>query len=118
MPIKVQNGLPVRHILESENIFVMDEDRAVSQHIRPLQIAILNLMPLKEDTELDILRVLSNFPIQVEITFLKTGSYEATHADASHLNKFYITIDDVWDQRFDGLIITGAPIEQLEYEQV
>ena len=118
MPIKVQNGLPVRHILESENIFVMDEDRAVSQHIRPLQIAILNLMPLKEDTELDILRVLSNFPIQVEITFLKTASYEGTHVDASHLNKFYITIDDVWEQNFDGLIITGAPVEQLEYEDV
>ena len=118
MPIKVQNDLPVRHVLESENIFVMDEDRANAQNIRPLQIAILNLMPLKEDTELDILRVLSNFPIQVEITFLKTASHESTHADASHLNKFYITIDDVWEQNFDGLIITGAPVEKLEYEDV
>ncbi len=118
MPIKVQNNLPVRHILEEENIFVMDEDRANSQNIRPLQIAILNLMPLKEDTELDILRVLSNFPIQVEITFLKIASYQATHADASHLNKFYITIDDVWENNFDGLIITGAPVEKLEYEEV
>ena len=118
MPIKVQNDLPVRHILEEENIFVMDEDRANAQNIRPLQIAILNLMPLKEATELDILRVLSNFPIQVEITFLKVASHESTHVDASHLNKFYITIDDVWDQNFDGLIITGAPVEKLEYEQV
>ena len=118
MPIKVQNDLPVRNVLESENIFVMDEDRATSQHIRPLQIAILNLMPLKEATELDILRVLSNFPIQVEITFLKTASHESANTDASHLNKFYITIDDVWDQNFDGLIITGAPVERLEYEEV
>lgn len=118
MPIKVQNDLPVRHILEEENIFVMDEDRANAQNIRPLQIAILNLMPLKEATELDILRVLSNFPIQVEITFLKVASHASTHADASHLNKFYITIDDVWEQNFDGLIITGAPVEKLEYEQV
>lgn len=118
MPIKVQNGLPAKHILESENIFVMDESRAQSQHIRPLQIAILNLMPLKEATELNILRVLSNFPIQTEITFMKTASHRATHGDASHLNKFYVTYDDVKDQRFDGLIITGAPVEKLEFEAV
>ena len=118
MPIKVQNGLPVKHILAAENIFVMDEDRANSQQIRPLQIAILNLMPLKEATELDILRVLSNFPIQVEITFLKTASHEGSHVDPLHLNKFYQTIDDVWDQRFDGMIITGAPVEQMEFEEV
>lgn len=118
MPIKVQNDLPVRHILEAENIFVIDEDRANAQNIRPLQIAILNLMPLKEATELDILRMLSNFPIQVEITFLRTASHKSTHSDASHLNKFYITIDDVWEQNFDGLIITGAPVERLEYEEV
>ena len=118
MPIKVQNDLPAKHILESENIFVMDESRAQSQHIRPLQIAILNLMPLKEATELNILRVLSNFPIQTEITFMKTASHRATHGDASHLNKFYVTYDDVKDQRFDGLIITGAPVEKLEFEAV
>ena len=118
MPIKVQNDLPVKHVLESENIFVMDEARASSQHIRPLQIAILNLMPLKEATELNILRVLSNFPIQTEITFLKTASHQATHADASHLNKFYVTLDEVQNQRFDGLIITGAPVEKLEFEEV
>lgn len=118
MPIKIQNELPVRRVLEEENIFVMDETRAASQDIRPLQIAILNLMPLKEDTELDILRVLSNFPIQVEITFLKTATHEGRHVDSSHLNKFYQTFDDVRDQNFDGLIITGAPVEKLEYEEV
>lgn len=118
MPIKVQNDLPAKHILESENIFVMDEARASSQEIRPLRIAILNLMPLKEDTELDLLRVLSNFPIQVEITFMKIKSREARHTDPSHLNKFYVTHDMIKDELFDGLIITGAPIEKLEFEEV
>ncbi|NWO21088.1 homoserine O-succinyltransferase [Oribacterium sp. oral taxon 102] len=118
MPIKVQNDLPAKHILESENIFVMDETRASAQEIRPLRIAILNLMPLKEDTELDILRVLSNFPIQVEITFMKTKSHEAKNTDPSHLNKFYVTFDMVREERFDGLIITGAPVEKLAFEEV
>ena len=79
MPIKVQNNLQAKHILETENIFVMDEKRAISQNIRPLRIVILNLMPLKEDTELDLLRVLSNFPIQTEITFMKVSTYTSTH---------------------------------------
>ena len=118
MPIKIQNDLPVKKILEDENIFVMDESRAVSQDIRPLEIAILNLMPLKEDTELDILRVLSNFPIQLEITFLTTATHRGTHVDRSHLNKFYQTFKDVRYKRFDGLIITGAPVEKMEYEAV
>ena len=118
MPIKIQNDLPVKKILEDENIFVMDESRAVSQDIRPLEIAILNLMPLKEDTELDILRVLSNFPIQLEITFLTTATHRGSHVDISHLNKFYQTFDDVKHRNFDGLIITGAPVEQLEFEEV
>ncbi len=118
MPIRVQNDLPAKHILESENIFVMDETRASSQDIRPLKIAILNLMPLKEDTELDLLRVLSNFPIQTEITFMKVASHTATHTDASHLNKFYVTFDEVREDRFDGLIITGAPVEKMEFEEV
>ena len=118
MPIKIPNELPAKGILEAENIFVMDESRATSQDIRPLQIAILNLMPLKENTELDLLRVLSNFPIQVEITFLKTGTYTSTHADVSHMDQFYVTIDDVAERNFDGLIITGAPIEHLEFEEV
>ncbi len=118
MPIRVQNGLPAKDILESENIFVMDEDRAHSQRIRPLRIAILNLMPLKEDTELDLLRVLSNFPIHVDITFMKIKSHESKNTDASHLNKFYVTHDELKDENFDGLIITGAPIEKLDFEDV
>ncbi|MBQ9686906.1 MAG: homoserine O-succinyltransferase [Oscillospiraceae bacterium] len=118
MPIKIPNELPAKGILEAENIFVMDESRATSQDIRPLQIAILNLMPLKENTELDLLRVLSNFPIQVEITFLKTATYASTHTDVSHMDQFYVTIDDVAERNFDGLIITGAPIEHLEFEEV
>lgn len=118
MPIIIQNDLPVRKTLEDENLFVMDEARAESQQIRPLQIAILNLMPLKEDTELDLLRVLSNFPIQCEITFLTTASYQGTHVDASHLNKFYQTFDEIKHLNFDGLIITGAPVELMEFEEV
>ena len=118
MPILVQNDLPAKQILESENIFVMDERRASTQDIRPLQIAILNLMPLKEDTELDLLRVLSNFPLQVQITFLMIESREAKHTTASHLNKFYNTWSEIKDERFDGLIITGAPVEQMEFEEV
>ncbi len=118
MPIKVQNDLPAKNVLEAENIFVMDEARATSQEIRPLRIAILNLMPLKEDTEIDILRSLSNFPIQTEITFLKVASHASKNTDASHLNKFYVFHEDVRDERFDGLIITGAPVEKLEYRDV
>ena len=118
MPILVQNDLPAKQILESENIFVMDERRASMQNIRPLQICILNLMPLKEATELDILRVLSNFPIQVQITFMMVESHVSTHTKASHLNKFYTTFSEIKDQRFDGLLITGAPVEQMDFEEV
>ncbi|MGI6557176.1 MAG: homoserine O-acetyltransferase/O-succinyltransferase family protein [Pseudoramibacter sp.] len=118
MPILVQNDLPAKKILEGENIFVMDERRAHTQEIRPLSICILNLMPLKEATELDLLRVLSNFPIQTQITLMKTETWEAKHTKASHLNKFYETLSDLKDQYFDGLIITGAPIEKMDYEDV
>jgi homoserine O-succinyltransferase len=118
MPIKTQNELPAKEILEQENIFVMDENRAIHQDIRPLNIAILNLMPLKEDTELQILRSLSNTPLQVNVTFLTTSSHESTHTSMSHLNKFYQSFDDVEGDNFDGLIITGAPVEQMEYEDV
>jgi homoserine O-succinyltransferase len=118
MPIKTQNELPAKEILEQENIFVMDENRAIHQDIRPLNIAILNLMPLKEDTELQILRSLSNTPLQVNVTFLATSSHESTHTSMSHLNKFYQSFDDVEGENFDGLIITGAPVEQMEYEDV
>lgn len=118
MPIIVQNDLPAKQILETENIFVIDERRAHMQHIRPLQICILNLMPLKEETELDLLRVLSNFPIQTQITFMKVESHQSTHTAASHLNRFYDNFSDIAWQYFDGLIITGAPVEKLAFEEV
>lgn len=118
MPIKTQGDLPAKEILENENIFVMDENRAIHQDIRPLQVCILNLMPLKEDTELQILRALSNTPLQVDITFLKVKSHEAQNVSANHLNKFYTTFDYIKGQKFDGMIITGAPIEHLAYEEV
>ena len=118
MPIKVQNDLPARKILEEENIFMMDEGRALHQDIRPLQIAILNLMPLKEDTEVQLLRSLSNTPLQLDITFLTTISYVGHNTATSHLDKFYLTFDDVKNSKFDGLIITGAPVEMMEFEDV
>ncbi len=118
MPIKTQNDLPAKEILERENIFVMDENRASHQDIRPLDIAILNLMPLKEDTELQILRSLSNTPLQVNVTFVATSTHEATHTSSNHLNKFYLSFDEIKNQNFDGFIITGAPVELMEYEEV
>ncbi len=118
MPIKIQNDLPARAILETENIFMMDENRALSQDIRPLQIVILNLMPIKEDTETQLLRALSNTPIQIDITFLHMSSHESTHTSMSHLNKFYVTFEAIRKKKFDGMIITGAPVEQMEFEEV
>ena len=118
MPIKVKNNLPAKKVMERENIFMMDEVRAVSQDIRPLQIAVLNLMPLKEDTEVQLLRSLSNTPLQLVVTFLTTASYLGKNTPESHLNEFYKTYEDVKDRKFDGLIITGAPVEQMEFEEV
>ena len=118
MPIRIQNSLPAKKILEDENIFVMDEHRALTQDIRPLKIAILNLMPIKEETEVQLLRSLSNTPLQIDITLLTTASYVGTHTQSSHLDQFYLTYDDVKNKKFDGLIITGAPVEQLEFEEV
>ena len=118
MPIKIQNDLPVKEILEKENIFVMDEHRAMHQDIRPIQILILNLMPLKEETELHLLRSLSNTPLQVDVTFMKVSTHEAKNTSMSHLNKFYLGFEEVRNQKFDGLIITGAPVEQMEFEKV
>lgn len=118
MPIKVQSELPAKKILEDENIFIMDETRALQQDIRPLKIAILNLMPNKEDTEVQLLRSLSNTPLQVDVTFLTTESYIGKHTPTSHLDQFYLTYRDVKDQKFDGLIITGAPVELMEFEEV
>ncbi|NLK03467.1 MAG: homoserine O-succinyltransferase [Clostridiales bacterium] len=118
MPIRVQSDLPAKKILEDENIFIMDETRALQQDIRPLKIAILNLMPLKEDTEVQLLRSLSNTPLQVDITFLTTGTYVGRHTPTSHLDQFYLTCKDVMNRKFDGLIITGAPVELMEFEDV
>ncbi len=118
MPIKTQSDLPAKEILERENIFVMEEGRAIHQDIRPIQIAILNLMPLKEDTELQLLRSLSNTPLQVDVTFVRVSSHEAKNTSTSHLNKFYVTLDDIKKHYYDGLIITGAPVEQMEFEEV
>ena len=118
MPIKVQRDLPAKAILEEENIFIMDEDRAMSQDIRPLEILILNLMPLKEETETQLMRALSNTPLQVDCTFLMLSTHVSKNTSASHLNKFYVTFDDIKKKKFDGMIITGAPVENLEYEEV
>ncbi|MDE5965296.1 MAG: homoserine O-succinyltransferase, partial [Lachnospiraceae bacterium] len=118
MPIRIDNDLPVKKILEEENIFVMDENRALRQDIRPLEILILNLMPLKENTELDLFRSLSNTPLQVNITLIRTRTYESTHVSKGHLERFYTTFDKIRNRRFDGFIITGAPVEQLEFEEV
>ena len=118
MPIKTQSDLPAKEILERENIFVMDENRAMHQDIRPIQLLILNLMPLKEETELQLLRSLSNTPLQVDVTFMKVSTHEAKNTSMSHLNKFYQGFEDVRNQKFDGLIITGAPVEQMEFEKV
>jgi homoserine O-succinyltransferase len=118
MPIKVQSDLPAKKILEEENIFMMDETRALHQDIRPLQIAILNLMPLKEDTEVQLLRSMSNTPLQLDVTFLTTSSYVGHNTATSHLDKFYQTFEEIRKSKFDGLIITGAPVERMEFEEV
>ena len=118
MPIKIMSDLPAKEILEKENIFVMDENRAEHQDIRPIEIGILNLMPLKEETELQLLRSLSNTPLQVDVTFLTVSSHQSKNTSQSHLNKFYQTFDEVKNRNLDGLIITGAPIELMEYEEV
>lgn len=118
MPIKIQGDLPAKEILENENIFVMDENRALHQDIRPLQVCILNIMPVKQETELQLLRTLSNSPLQVDITFLHVKSHVSLNTSASHLHKFYTTLEDVRENKYDGLIITGAPVEDISFEEV
>lgn len=118
MPIKVQSDLPAKGILENENIFVMDESRALNQDIRPLEIGILNLMPIKQDTELQLLRALSNTPLQINVTFVYVESHISKNTPTSHLNKFYELFREVKNRKFDGFIITGAPVENLEFEEV
>lgn len=118
MPIRIPAGLPARDILENEYIFVMDEQRAVKQDIRPLKIAILNLMPTKIVTETQLIRLLSNTPLQIELTLLQTASHRPTNTSAEHMETFYKNFDDVREARFDGLVITGAPVENLSFEDV
>ena len=118
MPIRIPNQLPATQILTGENIFVMTETRAMTQDIRPLEILVLNLMPTKIETETQLARLLGNTPIQVNLELLHTKSYEAKNTSPEHMLKFYTTFDKVRDKFFDGLIITGAPVEKLEFEQV
>ena len=118
MPIKIPRDLPAFKVLSDENIFVMNNERAVKQDIRPLKIAILNLMPKKIQTENQLLRYLSNTPLQVEIKLLQTESYRSTHTSFEHMERFYSFFNDIKEERFDGLVITGAPVEQLEFEDV
>ena len=118
MPIKIPNKLPAAEVLKSENIFVMDELRAVTQDIRPLRIGILNLMPTKITTETQLARLLGNTPLQVEIELIQVSTHKAKNTSEEHMLAFYKTFDDIRDQRFDGFVITGAPVEHLPFEQV
>jgi homoserine O-succinyltransferase len=118
MPIRIPNQLPATKILTGENIFVMTETRAVTQDIRPLQILVLNLMPTKIETETQLARLLGNTPLQVELELMHTQSYEAKNVPQEHMLKFYTTFDQVRHRYFDGMVITGAPVEKLEFEQV
>lgn len=118
MPIKIPDNLPAAEILGSENIFVMDESRAYRQDIRPLKMVLLNLMPTKIVTETQILRLLGNSPLQVEIDFLHPSSYTSKNTPEEHLITFYKNFEEIRDQKFDGMIITGAPVEQMEFEEV
>ncbi|ETT86297.1 homoserine O-succinyltransferase [Viridibacillus sp. FSL R5-0477] len=118
MPINIPKNLPATELLKEEKIFVMEEDRSKSQNIRPLNILILNLMPEKEKTELQLLRLLGNTPLQVNVTFLNTATYVSKNVSKTHLESFYTTFEHVKHRRFDGMIITGAPIELMEFEDV
>jgi len=118
MPVKIPSTLPARATLESENVFVMGEERAAHQDIRPLRVAILNLMPTKIATETQLLRLLGNSSLQVDVTLLHTTTYESQNVDADHLLNHYDTFEDVRSEKFDGLIITGAPIEHMQFEKV
>ncbi|MCD8020208.1 MAG: homoserine O-succinyltransferase [Clostridiales bacterium] len=118
MPIRIDANLPAKKILEDENIFVMDYERSMRQDIRPLRILIMNLMPTKEETELQLLRSLANTPLQVDVTFLTMASHTSKNTPISHLESFYTTFASVREDYYDGLIITGAPVETYDYEDV
>lgn len=118
MPIKIPEGLPARDILDSERIFALENADAVQQRVRPLRLVILNLMPKKIETETQLLRLISKSPLQADIDFMKTSTHESTHTDRDHLLKFYENLDAFEDNYYDGLVVTGAPVEHLEFEQV
>ncbi|MBT2292865.1 homoserine O-succinyltransferase [Paenibacillus albidus] len=118
MPIKIADSLPAKEILSGENIFVMDESQAFHQDIRPLRIAILNLMPTKETTETQLLRLIGNSPLQVDVVLLHPRSHTSKNTSPEHLKSFYTTFDEISHRRLDGLIVTGAPVEQMEFEDV
>ena len=118
MPIIIPKGLPAYKSLSDEKIFVMDEARAVGRDIRPIEIAILNLMPTKETTETQLIRLLSNSPLQINVTLIKTDSYEPTHVSIGHMIRFYKTLDEIKKMKFDGMIVTGAPVETIPFEEV
>lgn len=118
MPIKIPDSLPARAVLESENIFVMTEFRALHQDIRPLRVLILNLMPTKIVTEIQLMRKLSNSPLQVDVDLMYTSTYSSRHTSTEYLSSFYTTFDEIRDKRYDGMIITGAPVENFEFEDV
>ena len=118
MPIKIPDALPAVEALNRENIFVMTEHRAIHQDIRPLNVLILNLMPTKIVTEIQIMRKLANTPLQIEVELLQTASYIPQHVDTNHLESFYRTFDQVRERTYDGMIITGAPVENLDFSQV
>jgi len=118
MPIKVPNNLPAVEILQSENVFIMDEERAIHQDIRPLKIVILNLMPNKCVTETQLLRLLANTPLQVEVTLLHPKTHQSKNTPEEYLRRFYTTFEQIKQDKFDGMIITGAPVEQIDYEDV
>lgn len=118
MPIKIPNGLPAAETLHNENIFVINETRATTQDIRPLKILLLNLMPTKIATETQFARLLGNSPLQVEMELLQTATHKATHVSKTHMLSFYKTFDEIKDEKFDGMVITGAPVELMDFEQV
>ena len=118
MPLIIPKNLPAYDELQQENVFVMHQERAMSQHIRPLRILILNLMPTKIVTETQLARLLANSPLQVQVTFLQTATHSTTHTAPEHMKAFYKTFDEIKDERFDGMVVTGAPVENMEFEQV
>ena len=118
MPIVIPKDIPAFPVLKKENVFVMAKKRAEAQDIRPIEIAIVNLMPTKVETETQLMRLLANTPLQVNLTLIKTATYKSTNVSVDHMERFYKTFDEVCDQKFDGMIVTGAPVETMEFDEV